>query len=340
MSGGSAKAVYAAIGANSFLTIVKFIGFMVSGSASMLSEAIHSASDASNQTLLAIGIHRSKRPPSVTHPFGYGRELYVWSLVSAVGIFFLGCGLSVYHGVLGVIHPHHLESSTIALGILGLSAVVEGGTLWIAIREVRHAADAAGTSFWRYVREGSDPMAVAVLLEDGAAELGVFIAAACLGMATWTGDPRWDAAGSIVVGLLLGFVAIFLIRRSGDILLGRSANDETVTKVKAVLLASPLVESTTEESITIVGANQLHYRVEVDFDGHLVAQGFIDSLPESERADLISVFGSRAELDAFFERYGDEMMDHLGRVVDGLEAEIQEAVPDVKHLDLEVHADD
>jgi zinc transporter 9 len=340
MSGGSAKAVYAAIGANSFLTVVKFVGFSVSGSASMLSEAIHSASDAANQTLLAVGIHRSKRPPSVTHPFGYGRELYVWSLVSAVGIFFLGCGLSVYHGVLGVLHPHQIEASTIALGILGLSAVVEGATLMVAIREVGRAADAAGTSFWRYVKEGSDPMAVAVLLEDGAAELGVIVAAACLGMAAWTGDPRWDAAGSIFIGLLLGFVAIFLIRRSGDILVGRSADDETVAKVRAVLLASPLVESTTQETVTIVGADNLHYRVEIDFDGRVVAQGFIDSLPESERDDLVAVFGSREGLDAFFERYGDEMMDHLGRVVDGLEAEIQEAVPAVKHLDLEVHADD
>jgi divalent metal cation (Fe/Co/Zn/Cd) transporter len=143
-----------------------------------------------------------------------------------------------------------------------------------------------------------------------------------------------------VIGLLLGLVAIFLIRRSGDILVGRSANEETSAKVKAVLLASPLVESTTQESVTIVGAGNLHYRVEVDFDGRLVAQGFIDSLEESERAELVAVFGSREGLDAFFERYGDEMMNHLGRVVDSLEAEIQAAVPEVQHLDLEVHADD
>ena len=338
MAGGSAKAVYSAIAANGFLTVAKFVGFIISGSASMLSEAIHSFSDTANQSLLAIGMKRSGRPPSTAHPYGYGRELYVWVLVSAVGIFFLGCGLSLYHGVMGVLHPHEVENRSLALIVLAVSAIVEGWTLWVAVTEVRRAAKAAGVPFLQYVREGSDPLAVAVLLEDGAAELGVLIAAACLGIATWTGDARWDAAGSIVIGLLLGFVAIFLIVRSSDILIGRSADDETTERIRSVLDRSPFVEATTREAVTILGPDHLHYKVEVDFNGHTVAEDFLAGLTDEERAGVIEHFGDLETLDRFFVKYGDRLMDHLGCIIDEIEGTIQELVPAVKHVDLEVHS--
>ena len=160
MASGSTKAVYAAIIANSILTVVKFGGFLISGSASMLSEAIHSATDASNQGLLALGIHRSNKEASEDHPYGHGRERYVWALISAVGIFFLGCGLTLYHGVLGLIHPHAPDNIGTALAILGFAAILEGFTLWVAIKEVRVMATKEEMTFREYVRSGSDPMAV------------------------------------------------------------------------------------------------------------------------------------------------------------------------------------
>jgi zinc transporter 9 len=341
MASGSTKAVYAAIVANSILTVVKFGGFLISGSASMLSEAIHSATDASNQGLLALGIHRSNKEASEDHPYGHGRERYVWALISAVGIFFLGCGLTLYHGVLGLIHPHAPDNIGTALAILGFAAVLEGLTLWVAIKEVRKMAVEEGMTFREYVRSGSDPMAVAVLLEDGAAEIGVILAASCLGMAKYTGNPRWDAVGSIVVGLILGMVAIFLIMRSSEMLVGKSAPDLVRQRLERVLEDSPVVDGITDVRAIVQGADDLRFKVEVDFNGAELAHRYLDSLAESDPDRLArwtGLCGTREALNQMLGEFSEELMSFLGTEVDELERKIRLAVPKATHIDIEVDA--
>jgi zinc transporter 9 len=341
MASGSTKAVYYAIGANSILTVAKFVGFVLSGSASMLSEAIHSATDAANQSLLALGIHRSKKDATEDHPYGHGRERYVWALISAVGIFFLGAGLTLYHGVLGLIHPHTPENISVALGILGFAALLEGFTLWVAVREIKIVAAEEGVSFREYVRSGSDPMAVAVLLEDGAAEVGVILAACCLGMAKYTGNARWDAAGSIVVSLLLAFVAIFLIWRSGEMLVGKAAPERVRQKLKQVLDESPVVDATTEVRAIIQGADDLRFKVEVDFNGEELARRYLAELADKEPERLarwVKTCGTESVLNQLLAEFSEELMHFLGTEVDELERKIRLAVPKAKHIDIEVDA--
>jgi len=343
MASGSEKAVYAAIAANSVLTVAKFVGFVISGSASMLSEGIHSASDAANQCLLALGIHRSKKEASEDHPYGHGRERYVWALISAVGIFFLGCGLSLYHGVQGLLHPHEPSHIGLALGILLVAAILEGLTLWVAIREIKIMAKDEGMTFKEYVKSGSDPMAVAVLLEDGAAELGVILAAGCLGMAQATGDARWDALGSVIVGIILGFVAIFLILRSSEMLIGKSAPEEIKARMERVLHESPVVDATSDARATIQGADDIRFKVEVDFNGAELTRRYLADLGESDPERLArwaAVCGSEELLQDLLSEFAEELMDALGTEVDELERRIRLAVPKAAHIDIEADGGD
>ena len=163
MATGSAKAVYAAIGANSVITVTKLTAFAFTGSGTMFSEGIHSLADVINQTLLALGIKKAQKAPDADHPYGYGRDAFVWSLISAVGIFFLGCGFTLYHGVHSLLHPDSVAITDIqiAVGVLIFSFVLEAWTLWVAYKAVKESADDLNMSFGQYLKEGPDPMAVA-----------------------------------------------------------------------------------------------------------------------------------------------------------------------------------
>ena len=213
MASGSAFAVYAAIGANSVITVTKLTAFAFTGSGAMLSEGIHSFADVCNQTLLALGIHKAKKEPDHTHPYGYGRDSFIWAMISAVGIFFLGCGFTLYHGVHSLLHPEGVEITHIGVagGVLLFSFLLESWTLWVAYKAVKESAEATSMTFSEYLKEGPDPMAVAVLLEDAAAVFGVCVASLCIGLFVLTGNPIWDAVGSLLISALLGTVAIFLV---------------------------------------------------------------------------------------------------------------------------------
>ena len=209
MAKGSKLAVGAAIAGNSVVMVGKFVAFWFTGSAAMLSEALHSVADVLNQILLMVGIVRSSAPPDRFFPFGYGAERYVWALMSAVGIFFLGCGVTIYHGINSLLHPHPLESLGWAVGALLIALVIEGYVLWVAIKAVR--GQAQGKPFFRYLRQEADLSAVAVILEDTAACFGVLLALGGILLTRYTGQPYWDAVASIAIGLLLGAVAIWLL---------------------------------------------------------------------------------------------------------------------------------
>jgi len=331
----STKAVYTALVGNGFLTLVKFGGFFASGSAALLAEGIHSLADLSNQSLLALGIHRSGRPANPKHPYGYSQELFIWALISAVGIFFLGCGLTVYHGVQSLLHPEVVESPWLALGVLSLAAVVEGWTLFVAWSAVSASAKAMNMGFMEYVREGPDPMAVAVLLEDSAAELGVLIALTCLGMSVWTGNPMWDGLGSLLIGILLGLVALFLIVRNKNALVGRSISQEQHRVISELLQADEALEAVHDIKATVIGTGSFRFKAELDFDGAVVMKHYLAQLSEEERSALNRELGSGSE-DAYG-ALGEALVTALGREIDRIESDIRLVLPEAKHLDLEVH---
>ncbi|HHO51750.1 MAG TPA: cation diffusion facilitator family transporter, partial [Deltaproteobacteria bacterium] len=244
MAGGSKAAVYAAIGGNSLVMVAKFVGFGLTGSGAMLSEAIHSLADVGNQVLLAVGMRNSQRVPDAEHPFGYGRDAFVWSLMSAVGIFFLGCGVSMAHGVHSLLDPREgpFHAGGLALGILAFSFLVEGTSLAIAIKALWDEAGRRGVGLIENVRTTEDPFGVAVLLEDSAAVLGVVLASGAIWLAGVTHDPRWDAYGTLAVGLLLGLVALFLVAKNRRMLLGRAIPAADQRRLTELLEQDPAVE--------------------------------------------------------------------------------------------------
>ncbi len=327
MAGGSRLAVGMAIGGNTLVMVAKFVAFFVTGSGAMLSEAIHTLADVLNQVLLMVGIVRSERPPDPLYRYGYGHERFVWALISAVGIFFLGCGVTVYHGIASLFDPHPVRGLEWAIGVLLFALAVEGAVLAIAWRELRKAA--GDTPFWRYVRQDADPSAVAVLLEDFAACLGVVIALVCILLAHWTGALWWDAVGSLLIGVLLGGIAIWLIARNRELLVGRAMPPESSARIAGILEAHGAVGRVARIKSRAMGTGAYDLMLELDFDGARVARRLT---PELEKAWPIEDF---TEFQAFAERFAEQVIDALAEEIDEMEAEIKAAVPSAAHIDIE-----
>lgn len=332
MAGGSTRAVYSAIIANTLVGIMKFTAFAFTGSGAMLSEGIHSVADVSNQILLAIGIARSERAPDEDHPYGYGREKFIFAMISAVGIFWFGCGVTAYHGVTSLMHPHPVEDLSLAVWVLIVSALIEAVTLWMAWVSVRDGARDAKMSVRDFMLKGSDPMGVAVLLEDGAAVLGIFLALGGVGMSILTGDPIWDAITTLSIAVLLGCVAIFLVLRNRQILLGQSMSPEKTQSVLRVLTQDPIVESVNAVKTTVMGSDVSRFVAEIEFDGEVMAARFL------EQYDLPEIHPTLKDVDelrSFLIKYSDHLIDTIGDEVDRLEAEIHQAAPGVRYVDIE-----
>ena len=336
MASGSAKAVYAAIGANSVITVAKLGAFIFTGSGAMLSEGIHSFADVVNQSLLAMGIKKAEKGADKDHPYGYGRDTFVWAMISAVGIFFLGCGFTLYHGIHSLMHPETVAITDIkvALGVLIFSFLLESWTLLVAYKEVKRAADEIGMTFAEYLNKGPDPMAVAVLLEDAAAVTGVVLASICIGLFVVTGNPVWDAIGSIVIALLLGVVAVFLVIKNRRALLGQSVTVELQEGVLSVLQRDDTVQAVHDVKATVMSAESFRFKAEIDFDGAMVAEHWLSGQDRNQLyADATA---DRDAFDRFLLSYGEAITTALGDEIDRIERTIRAEVPAAKHVDLEV----
>ena len=325
----SKRAVSWALSCNALLTGVKFVAFLFTGSGAMLSEAIHSFADSLNQLLLLIGVVRSSRQADAKYSYGYGAERYVWALMSAVGIFFLGCGVTVYHGVASLLSDHHPESNlSWAIGVLLLSLVLEGAVLTIAVRSVKRSA--AGRPFFNYLRTESDVSVAAVLLEDSAACVGVIIALTAVVLTHVTGHAYWDAGGSILIGLLLGAVAIWLIVRNHGLLVGPSIPARVRQQVLEILENNPSVEEVTELRTRVLDNETYRIAAELRFDGAALAEKLAPSL-EARYREIASLDDFRN----FAMRYADEIVELLGDEIDAIEKRIRAQIPKARYLDLE-----
>ena len=236
---GSSKAVVAAFAANLGIAIAKFTAFVFTGSASMLAEGIHSVADTSNQALLLLGRRQSRKVATPEHPFGFGQESYFWAFLVAVVLFTLGAAFSLFEGFEKLRHPHEIESLGWAVGVLLMAMVFEAAALRTAMRA---AAPHRTGSWWRYVRETRAPENAVVLLEDTAAEIGLLAALSGVTLAAVTGDPRYDAAGTLVIGAVLAVVAVVLAREMRSLLIGESADPSDIQAIRGVMTGLPVVE--------------------------------------------------------------------------------------------------
>lgn len=326
--GGSRLAVVSALIGNSVVMVVKSTAFLFTGSGAMLSEAVHTLADLLNQTLLLIGIVRSERRPDETFQYGYGAERYVWALISAVGIFFLGCGVTVYHGVHSLIHPEPLSDLGWAVAALVFSFGVEFYVLVVAVRAVR--AKASGKPFVRFLRTEADPSAVAVILEDFAACVGVVIALVAILLARFTGELYWDAIGSIVIGLLLGTVAIWLIWRNHGLLVGPAIPQEIRDQVRRILEENPAVEEVVDLRTRILDMDTYRIKADLKFDGKLLAQKLEAKIKKAHEG-----IRTYEDFKRFAADYADDVIELLGDEIDAIEKAIRDEVPKARHLDLE-----
>lgn len=325
---GSKLAVGAAIVGNTVVMLAKFVAFVFTGSSAMLSEAIHTCADVLNQILLMVGIVRSSRDADDRFHYGYGRERYIWALMSAVGIFFLGCGVTIYHGIQGFIHPHKPSQLGWAIGVLLFALIVEGAVLVLAWKGLW--AKKNNKPFLTYLKEEADPAEVAVLLEDAAACAGVLIALSGIGLAIFTGEPRWDAAGSIVIGVLLGLVAIWLIIRNTFLLRGPAIPKEAEAKIRKILAETPIVEEVVSFKSRMIDLSSWDIMANIEFEGAALADQLEPSL--REQWDKLETYEDFLQ---FLRKYADDIVELLGDKIDELEANIRAAVPEAKHLDLE-----
>ncbi|MDG2127276.1 MAG: cation diffusion facilitator family transporter [Fuerstiella sp.] len=325
----SKSAVVTAIVGNACVMCAKFVAYFATGSGAILSEAIHTFADLLNQILLLVGIKRSANDANENYAYGYGAERYIWALISAVGIFFLGCGVTVYHGISSLVHAHKPVSEFgWAVGVLVVSFLIEFYVLTVAVRSVRKSA--AGQPFFAYLRREADPAVVAVVLEDAAACVGILIAFAAIGLTWLTGDQYWDAIGSITIGILLGCIACWLIQRNRSLLVGESVPPHIRAQLLKILNENPTVEEVVDLRTRILDTSTYRIKADIHFDG--------SALAEQKRHELRGEYEgitSYDEFETFAIRYADEIVDLLADEVDKIERNIRNQIPQAEHMDLE-----
>jgi cation diffusion facilitator family transporter len=257
-----------ALAANVGIAVAKFVAAGITGSSAMLTEGVHSLVDSTNQLLLMYGQKRAAKPADAMHPAGYGRELYFWSFVVALLVFALGAGVSVYEGILHMLEPEDAVSPLVGYIVLAVAFALEGGSTIAAFRQFD--ASRAGKSWWRALTETKDATTVVVLLENGAAMAGIAIAAIGLGLSQVTGNPRFDGVASVLIGLLLGIVAIFLAREAKGLLIGEAADPTLVEGLRKAATRDGVMGI--GEIMTLHNApEQIVAAMNVDFDDRLSA---------------------------------------------------------------------
>jgi cation diffusion facilitator family transporter len=265
--GESTLTVVVAFAANVLIAVAKTFAAVVTGAASMLAEAAHSWADAGNEVFLLVAQRRSAKPPDPSHPLGYGREVYVWSLFAAIGLFAVGAGVSITHGIQELVHPEPASDFGGAYAVLGVAFVLAGVSFVQASRQARRAAARRDRDLLEHLLETSDPTVRAVFFEDAAALVGIVIATAGIAAHQITGSAVPDAVGSILVGVLLAVVAFVLIDRNRRFLVGEAGSPELHAAAVRALLTLPEVARVTQLRLAVVGAGQVFLTGAVDLAG-------------------------------------------------------------------------
>jgi cation diffusion facilitator family transporter len=279
---GGKKAIIAALMANIGIAISKFIAFFFTGSSSMLSEAIHSVADSSNQVLLLVGNKRSQKPADEKHPFGYGRRRFVYGFIVAVVLFLIGGLFSLYEGLHKWQEPEPLNDWWIAVLVLVIAIGLETVSFRTALREANKSR--GKRSLANFIKDSRQPELPVILLEDAGALLGLVFALVGVGMAVITGDGRWDAVGAMAVGTLLVVIAIFLAMEMATMLVGESALPEEVAAIRAALESAPLVERVIHLRTVHMGPDELLVAAKIAISHSETAAGIAAGIDEAERA--------------------------------------------------------
>ncbi len=280
MHEGSRRAIFAAFLANLGIAVAKFVAFFFTRSASMLAEAIHSVADTGNQGLLFLGGARARQRPSATHQFGYGRERFFWAFIVALVLFLLGGAFAIYEGVEKLRHPHEIESLWWAVGVLLIAMVMEGFSLRTAVQE---AGKVRGDHGWvAFIRRAKAPEIPVVLLEDVGALTGLVLALTGVSLAKVTDNPRWDALGSLAIGILLCVIAILLAAEMKSLLIGEAASPAAEAAIRDAFAGADGVQHIIHLRTEHVGPEHLLVAAKLEFDRSLSMAGLATAIDAAE----------------------------------------------------------
>ena len=252
---GSTRAIMAALMANAGIAVSKFVGFLITGSSSMLAESLHSVADTSNQALLLFGQRQARREATSLHQFGYGRSRFFYSFVVALVLFSLGAIFAIYEGIHKINHPEPLRSPLVAIGILMVAIGLEGYSFRTAMVESKPLK--GNGTWWQFIRRSRNPELPVVLLEDSGALLGLLFALFGVGLTMLTGNPVWDGVGTLLIGLLLGVIAVILMVEMHSLLIGEAATPDESRAIQAALEQTALVDRVIHLRTQYLGPEEL-----------------------------------------------------------------------------------
>lgn len=328
---GKKSVTFAFLG-NTFVTVIKAVIFFATGSASMFAESIHSLADTLNQSLLLIGLNRSKRPADSNRGYGYGIERFFWSLVSACGIFFIGAGITIYHSIDSLVHPEHgahsFSLSTIVVLLVAL--IIESITLWLAFRELKKDRKVSLEMF-----QDGDPVLLAIIYEDSVAVFGVIIALLAQWLTYITGNNVYDAIGGIVIGSILGFLAIILIIKNHQYIIGKPLSKDVSDEIIEELLKDPCIEHVVEFKSVAVDIGKYRIFTTVEWNGSPLYQEIY------EAGDLQEEFeGIKDDFKEFAKlmfKTTDRIPRLVGSHINMVEKNIIEKFPQIAYVDIEIN---
>jgi len=330
--GQGGHSVVAALAGNSFLAVIKTAIALTTGSVSMFAESVHSIADTLNQSLLLVGIKRSERPADEIHGYGYGIERFFWSLISACGVLFIGSGIAIYHSVSSLLHPStELHAFSIVSMIVLISAlVIEGITLWVALKELR-----GEKGYSLEIFKDADPVLLAIIYEDGVAVLGVIFALVAQWFTYITGNPLYDALGGIAVGLILGFLAILLIIKNHQYIIGKPLSEEVIEDIVEALQRDACIEHVVEFKSVAVDINKYRIFAAVEWNGSpLYADIYADGDLKEEFDEIKDSF---IEFTKLMFRTTDRIPRLVGNRIKVIEKNIIAEFPQISYVDIEIN---
>ncbi len=314
----STKQIILAFFGNLLVAVSKFVVAGVSGSAVMFSEGLHSVADTANQVFLLFGIRRAQRPADDEHQFGFGKERFFWSLIAAFGILIIGCVLSIQKGVSVIAHPEEISHIQWPLLVIIISILIEGYTLFVTYRFLQKTK--GKESLIRYLDDSSETAVITVFFEDMAAVAGLIIAGIGITLSHYLHTALYDGIASIVIGLLLGCVAIFLVNKNKELLTDQS-HLIINKKVEELFVSHPAVERYHDLRTIIFGPEHVVVVCEIEFKEEFVYED-MTKRPNENRKE-----------------YTEHVIKKIGMLTDQLETQIRDVCPEVKEIYLEVEQD-
>lgn len=326
------KSVVAALVGNAFLASIKSVLAFTTGSVSMFAESVHSIADTLNQSLLLIGIHRSKKPADDIHGYGYGIERFFWSLISACGVLFIGSGIAIYHSVHSLMYPStepHIFS-VLSMLVLLVAFVIESLTLWIAISELKKEETLSLEIF-----TDADPVLLAIIYEDGVAVLGVLFALLAQWLTYITGNSVYDALGGIAVGLILGFLAVLLIIKNHQYIIGKPLSEDVIEEIVEALEKDACIEHVFEFKSVAVDINKYRIFAAVEWNGTPLYEEIYDDGDLKDEFDEIK--DSFQDFAKLMFRTTDRIPRLVGNRIKVIEKDITDKFPQVAYVDIEIN---